>query len=196
MGSPPVVSMVSLDWMTLVDRLSVAISPARQLAVLLLAVSPLGVPPLAAQDHSSHSGHPAAPAAASDSAFQALQRRGQGTMGVDQYASRHQFEDLPDGGRIELQMREADSSGIAAVRAHLRQTAQEFSAGVFSAPEATHAMAVPGTEVMTARKDRIRYQFRELPQGGEIRITTRDPEALAAVREFLAFQRSDHRAGN
>jgi hypothetical protein len=116
-------------------------------------------------------------------------------MGVDQDASRHRFEDLTDGGRIELQMREADSAGVATIRSHLRETARQFTAGIFSAPDATHARTVPGTPVMAAKKGRIQYTYHDLPQGGEVRITTTDPEALAAVREFLAFQRSDHRAG-
>ncbi len=163
--------------------------------MIVLALTALPSYRLTAQAHSTmdHAAHAAAPAATNDSAFRALQQRGKGTMGVDQYASRHRFEDLPDGGRIELQMREADSAGVEQIRAHLRQTVDEFRRGQFSAPEATHAMTVPGTAVMTARKDRIQYNYRPLPQGGEIRIQTRDADALAAVREFLAFQRSDHR---
>ncbi|HWA40358.1 MAG TPA: hypothetical protein VG712_02040 [Gemmatimonadales bacterium] len=175
--------------------------PTRRLAVshlaaaLLLSVSPLAVSPSAAQDHSTmdHAAHRAAPAATSDSAFRALQQRGAGTMGVDQYASRHRFEDLADGGRIELQMRETDSAGVARIRSHLRQTALEFRAGRFTAPAATHAMTVPGTVVMAAKKEKIDYTYRPLPQGGEILIRTTDPDALAAIREFLAFQRADHR---
>ena len=143
-----------------------------------------------------HTAHQAASAATNDSAFRALQQRGQGTMGVDQYASRHRFEDLPDGGRIELQMREADSAGIAAIRAHLQQIVQQFRAAIFATPEATHAMVVPGTTVMAAKKEQIQYTYHPLPQGGEVRITTKDAEALVAVREFLAFQRSDHRVGS
>jgi hypothetical protein len=166
----------------------------RRLALPILAASALVASSSAAQDHAAH--HPAAPAASSDSAFQALQQRGAGTMGVDQYASRHRFEELPDGGRIELQMREADSASVAAIRAHLQKTATEFRAGVFAAPESTHAMVVPGTGVMAAKRGAIRYAYRDLPQGGEIRISTGDPEALAAIREFLAFQRSDHRTGH
>jgi hypothetical protein len=56
-----------------------------------------------------------------------------------------------------------------------------------------HAREVPGADVMAARRRFIWYEFRELPGGGAIRITTRDPEALKAVHEFLAFQRRDHR---
>ena len=143
-------------------------------------------------DHAAHMG---APAATNDSAFRALQARGRGTMGVDQYASRHRFQDLADGGRIELQMQEAASAGIVAIRAHLQRIAHDFTAGIFAAPDSTHAMVVPGTEVMSRKQAAIRYQYRPLPQGGEVRITTGDPEALRAVHEFLAFQREDHRAG-
>jgi hypothetical protein len=34
-------------------------------------------------------------------------------------------------------------------------------------------------------------KFEETPGGGRVRITTKDPEALAAVREFLRFQIED-----
>jgi hypothetical protein len=46
---------------------------------------------------------------------------------------------------------------------------------------------------MRARRRAIRYAFRALPRGGEVRITTGDARALRAVHEFLAFQRVDHR---
>ena len=166
------------------------------LACLALTAGPPGR--LAAQDHAGldHAAHMGAPAATDDSAFRALQERGKGTMGVDQYASRHRFQDLRDGGRIELRMREADSAGISAIRTHLQRTARDFAAGIFTAPDSTHAMVVPGTEMMARKKDLIRYRFRPLPQGGEIRITTQDAEALRAIREFLAFQRADHHAGS
>lgn len=163
----------------------------------VLALSYLAPSPSAAQDHAGMDhAHMGAPAATNDSAFRALQQRGKGTMGVDQDASRHRFEDLPDGGRIELQMREADSTGVATIRGHLQRTARDFAAGIFTAPDSTHAMVVPGTEVMARKKDRIQYHYHALPQGGEVRISTDDPEALRAIHDFLAFQRSDHRAGS
>jgi len=59
-----------------------------------------------------------------------------------------------------------------------------------------HAQAVPGTETMTRKREAIRYEARDVPGGAEVRITTRDPAALAAVHEFLAFQNSDHRTGH
>lgn len=53
---------------------------------------------------------------------------------------------------------------------------------------------VPGTKVMAARRGAIRYSYRELPRGGEVRIRTNDAEALKAIHDFLAFQRMEHRA--
>ena len=130
----------------------------------------------------------------SDSAFAALQTRGAAAMGVDQYTSSHVFESLPDGGRIVLQRDSIDAAGTAVIRAHLQDIATRFSAGDFTIPGMVHAQQVPGTTVMAARRDRIRYAADTLPRGGEVRITTTDSVAVAAVHEFLAFQRTDHRA--
>jgi hypothetical protein len=136
------------------------------------------------------------PLAAQDSAFQALQQRGQTAMGVDQYTSRHHFDPLPDGGRIALERVATDSAGVATIRAHLEHVARAFAAGNFALPGFVHARTVPGTRVMTARRTMIRYEFHALPGGGEVRISTRDAAAIRAVHEFLAFQRGDHRVGD
>ena len=132
-----------------------------------------------------------------DSAFAAVQARGadRRAMGVDQYTSVHRFAALPDGGRIELRRRTDDPAGVARIRAHLRAIAAAFAEGDFRTPAFVHMREVPGTAVMAARRAAITYTVGELPRGGEVRITTREPEALAAVHAFIAFQRQDHRAG-
>lgn len=130
-----------------------------------------------------------------DSAFAAMQARGKVVMGVDQYASTHRFDSLRDGGRIELRAKGNDPAGIEAIRAHLRGIARAFAAGDFSSPMAVHERAVPGAAVMAGRRGVLRYAYRDVARGGEVRIFTRDPQALAAVHEFLAFQRASHRAG-
>ncbi len=129
-----------------------------------------------------------------DTAFAALQERGKEAMGVDQYTSSHVFEDLPDGGRIILQRDTIDSAGTEVIRAHMRDIAQHFAAGDFSIPGMVHAQEVPGTRVMAARRELIRYRADTVPNGGLVRITTTDSVTVAAVHEFLAFQRMDHRA--
>lgn len=129
-----------------------------------------------------------------DREFAAVQERGQVAMGVDQYTSTHHFETLADGGRIELQRDEKDARDVATIRAHLREVMEAFKKGDFSTPAFVHAQDVPGTAVMAARRQAIRYTYADLPQGGEIRLATSDPEALRAIHEFLAFQRRDHHA--
>ncbi len=132
-------------------------------------------------------------ALAPDSAFVALQARGAVAMGVDQYTSAHVFEALPDGGRIVLQRDSVDLAGAATIRAHMRDIARRFSSGDFTIPGVVHAQVVPGTVVMSARRDRLRYVADTLPRGGQVRIFTTDSSALSAVHAFLAFQRRDHR---
>ncbi len=162
------------------------------IAVTLVAAA-VGATPLAAQQHDHARMHPMA--ADSDSAFAAMQARGQHVMGVDQATSRHVFQPLADGGRIELQRMVDDTAGVTQIRRHLSEISVAFARGDFSAAVATHAQEVPGTRVMAAKRGAIRYAMTPLPRGGQVRITTRDPEALAAVHEFLAFQRREHRAG-
>lgn len=130
-----------------------------------------------------------------DSAFKALQERGAAVMGVDQYTSRHVFEDLPDGGRIVL-VREnpGDTAGVRIIRAHFRQIADSFGRGIFRDPSLVHDREVPGTREMSRLKDRIQYAARDRVDGGELLITTRDPDAVAAIHSFLAFQRGEHHA--
>ena len=130
-----------------------------------------------------------------DTGFTAMQARGQMVMGVDQYTSTHVFEDLPDGDRIVLERQDAaDSSGIAAIRAHMRSIATDFRAGDFSQPFQVHDQVVPGTDVMTARKAAIDYRVVDRPRGAEVRIQTSDSAAVAAIHAFLAFQRGAHHA--
>jgi hypothetical protein len=124
-----------------------------------------------------------------------MQARGQMVMGVDQYSSMHVFEDLPDGGRIVLERQDAaDSTGIAAIRAHMRSIAADFRAGDFSKPFQVHDQVVPGTDVMTTRKGAIDYRVVDRPRGAEVRIQAKDSTAIAAIHAFLAFQRSAHHA--
>jgi hypothetical protein len=139
---------------------------------------------------------PAAATAADDSArFAAVQTRGRSVMGVDQYTSAHVFEDLPDGGRIVLDRADAaDTAGIATIRRHMREVADDFRRGDFAKPFRVHAQQVPGTDAMARRRDAITYTVVDRPRGAEVDIHTTDSAAVAAVHAFLAFQRSDHHA--
>jgi hypothetical protein len=76
----------------------------------------------------------------------------------------------------------------------MRDIEAAFRAGDFSRPFEVHAQTVPGTTVMTERRAAISYATADRPRGGEVRIKSSDPAAIAAIHEFLAFQRDAHRA--
>jgi len=127
--------------------------------------------------------------------YAAMQERGRMVMGVDQYTSAHVFEDLPDGGRVVLDRdSSSDTTGIATIRLHMRDIAAAFHAGDFTKPFQVHAQVVPGTAVMQARRTTMAYDVIDRPRGGEVRIRSSDPVAIAAIHEFLAFQRGQHHA--
>jgi hypothetical protein len=124
-----------------------------------------------------------------------MQTRGAHVMGVDQYTAAHVFEDLPEGGRVILERDDAaDTAAIATIRAHMREIAASFRAGDFTKPFQVHAQAVPGTAVMRARRTVISYEVIDRPRGGEVRMRSGDTSAVAAIHQFLEFQRQQHRA--
>lgn len=124
-----------------------------------------------------------------------MQARGAHVMGVDQSTSAHVFEDLPDGGRVVLDRDDpSDTAAIRTIRAHMRDIEAAFRAGDFSKPFQVHAQQVPGTDVMAARRAAISYEAVDRPRGGEVRIRSSDPVAVAAIHQFLEFQRQQHHA--
>ncbi len=128
-----------------------------------------------------------------DSAFARVQTRGHSAMGVNQYTSSHRFESLADGGRISLQRDPRDSAGVAQIRSHMRWIAEAFGRGDFALPGFVHDRDVPGTAVMAVHRAQITYTADPLSGGGQVRLQTSDSSAIAAIHEFLAFQRQDHR---
>ena len=44
--------------------------------------------------------------------------------------------------------------------------------------------------------DKIHYKFGETSDGARIVITTTNPDALAAVQQFLRFQIAEHKTGD
>jgi hypothetical protein len=146
--------------------------------------------PLYAQ--STGAAKPKAPAP--DSGFAAMQDRGKKAMGVDQYTSSHTFDALPTCGRIELVRDTNDSVGVAQIRAHIREIARAFANGDFTTPAFVHMQTVPGTATMREKRALISYEVRDVPRGAELLIRTKDLQALAAIHEFMAFQRGEHHA--
>jgi hypothetical protein len=154
-------------------------------AALVIAAAPA-----AAQDHSRCH---AAPPAHRD----AVDHRHDQATGVPHEGSAHHFRIAPDGGEIRLEATDpADAATRDRIRAHLRTIAAAFAAGDFAMPRRIHDQAPPGVEVMTGRRDAIRYAYHPTDRGGRVTIATEDAEARRAVHAFLRFQIADHGTGD
>ena len=119
-------------------------------------------------------------------------------MGFDQERTAHHFLLFKDGGAIDVSVKDAgDTKNRDAIRSHLPHIAMMFGNGNFNAPILVHDSAnVPGTEIMAARKDAIRYQYAETANGGRVTIVTSDAQALEAVHAFLKYQIAEHKTGD
>lgn len=126
-----------------------------------------------------------------------VSRRGDHVMGFSHEKTTHHFLLLKDGGTIQVDANNPkDTESRDQIRMHLSHIAGMFAEGDFQAPMLTHATTPPGTPVMQRLKHEIRYQFEKSERGGRVRITTSNPEALAAVHEFLRFQIEEHQTGD
>src|ERR1700688_444386 len=122
-----------------------------------------------------------------------VDQRGDEGMGFSHAMTGHHFHLSPDGGSIEVESdRPDDNASKEAIRRHMQKIAGMFSQGDFSLPMFIHDTVPPGVEVMKRLKDQIAYTSENTAKGAQVRIVTRNPEALVAVHEFLRFQIKDH----
>ena len=144
-----------------------------------------------------HAEHTKQQASIDDHRFAEMNERGAQAMGFDQSKTTHHFRSLPDGGAIEVTVKDAsDATDLNAIRSHLTRIARDFSEGNFAAPVMTHGEMPPGAETMRKLRAKIAYKYEDLPAGGRVRITTASPAALRAVHEFFAYQIREHRTGD
>jgi len=126
-----------------------------------------------------------------------VDHRHQDTTGVPSGGTRHHFLLAEDGGSIRLGVEdEGQAAARERIRAHLQVIARSFAAGDFTMPMRIHDQVPPGVDVMKARKDAIAYVYSESPEGGVVTLSTKSPEARAAIHEFLRFQIRDHATGD
>lgn len=125
-------------------------------------------------------------------------RRASSVMGFDQAGTTHHFLLFKDGGAIDVAANEStDTKNREAIRSHLPHITAMFGSGNLDAPMLVHDSAdVPGTKIMTAKRDAIQYRYVEIPNGGRVNIFTADPEALEAVHAFLKYQIREHETGD
>jgi hypothetical protein len=118
-------------------------------------------------------------------------------MGFSQTTTTHQFLLSPDGGVIQVEANDpTDTATRNSIRIHLTHIAKAFTGGNFAIPMFVHDATPPGVPVLKELKDKIRYKFEESPGGARVVIATADPDALAAVFQFLKFQIAEHETGD
>ena len=160
------------------------------------AAAALSSAPLIAQQSQSCDAHAAHSKADADHHAK-VDQRGDAVMGFDHETTTHHFRLASDGGAIEVTANaSSDVESRTAIRSHFTHIAKMFAEGNYQAPMLVHDRVPPGVPVMTARKASLRWKYQELPNGAKLSVSTRDPEALAAVHEFLRFQIEDHRTGD
>jgi hypothetical protein len=148
--------------------------------------------------------HPATPAGMTHEEHLAQMQKeadrkahGQRAMGFDQDATTHHFGLTIDGGSIAVAAKgPGDRAGRDQIRAHLKEIAVAFTHGDFGKPLETHGEQPPGVLVLQRLKQDVSYAYEDTAQGGIVRITTANPDALVAVHAFLRYQITEHATGD
>lgn len=126
-----------------------------------------------------------------------LKQRGDKGMGFSQEKTTHHFLLGENGGAIQVTANDTnDKDSIAEIRMHLQHIAKAFEAGDFEIPMFVHDRTPPGVPVMKRLKDEIHYEYESVENGGRVVISSGNPEALAAIRDFLKFQIEEHKTGD
>lgn len=126
-----------------------------------------------------------------------VHKHGAEAMGFDQDKTTHHFVLTKNGGYVQATANDPnDDASITQIRSHLQEQQKKFAAGDFAAPEHTHSQVPPGVPTMQRLKASIRYRYESIDRGARLRISSKDPKAIAAVHDFLKFQISDHHTGD
>ena len=132
-----------------------------------------------------------------DQHHEGVVQRGDQVMGFSHEKTIHHFRLTPDGGTIEaLATNPSDSASRKQIRTHLEHIAQMFHDGNFNAPMLIHAQTSPGVPTMKKLRKDIQYNVQETPSGARVKVSSSNPQAIAAIHDFLKFQIQDHQTGD
>jgi hypothetical protein len=127
------------------------------------------------------------------SSMSSMLERGNIAMGFNQSKIMHHFVATPTGGEIIIvALNSSDVKTINQIRNHVIEIQKEFSEGNFTKPFFIHAQKVPGTKIMAEKKDLINYSVQQIKNGYMLVLTTSDRELIAAIKQFMVFQASQH----
>jgi hypothetical protein len=127
------------------------------------------------------------------SSMSSMLERGNIAMGFNQSKIMHHFVANPTGGEIIIvALNSSDVKTISQIKNHVIDIQKDFSEGNFTKPFFIHAQEVPGTKIMAEKKDLINYSVQQIKNGYMLVLTTSDRQLIDAIKQFMAFQASQH----
>ena len=130
---------------------------------------------------------------ASPSRQEEVAAKGAKIMPFDLEQTVHHFQPLENGGLQTVTVKDpSNSTQIALIQAHLKEEAEKFHRGDFSDPAKIHGENMPGLAALQTSAQHIDVQYSALPNGAQIRYSTKDPALVMALHQWFAAQRADH----
>jgi hypothetical protein len=119
--------------------------------------------------------------------------RGAQVMPFDLEQTTHVFQKLEDGGLQKVVVKDrSNKKQIALIQAHLKEESERFRKGDFSDPAKIHGEDMPGLAELKAGAGQIDVRYAPLPDGAEIRYTTKDPKTAMVLHRWFDAQLSEH----
>ena len=120
-------------------------------------------------------------------------KRGAQVMPFDLDQTTHVFQKLDDGGLQKVVVKNpSNKKQIALIQGHLKEESEKFRKGDFSDPAKIHGEDMPGLAQLKSGAKKIDIRYSALPDGAQIRYTTKDSKLVAALHQWFAAQLSDH----
>ena len=119
--------------------------------------------------------------------------RGATVMPFDLEKTVHVFEKFNDGGLQKVVVKDpSNKEQISLIQAHLKEESERFRRGDFSDPAKIHGQDMPGLTELKSDAGNIEVVYTPLPDGAQIRYTTKDPALVMAIHHWFDAQLSDH----
>ena len=120
-------------------------------------------------------------------------KKGAKVMPFDLEQTTHVFQKLDDGGLQKVVAKDpSNKKQIALIQTHLKEESGKFRKGDFSDPAKIHGQDMPGLTELKAGAKQIDIRYTSLPDGAQIRYTTKDPKLVTALHQWFSAQLSDH----
>ena len=114
-------------------------------------------------------------------------------MPFDLDQTHHMFDPLDDGGLQTVTANDpSNEEQIGLIQEHLAEIAQEFQEGNYEDPAKIHGHQMPGLEKLKEGASRMEITYTVLPDGGQIRYRSEEPELISAIHDWFKAQVSDH----